>query len=89
MRAPVQMRWGTRVFSRVSTADTGFRHPFILSDERQACIQATSGNPTLFLVRETRNPLNLRQKSQGPSHIPIAEGMLLLRCLWKVGLPVE
>ena len=26
---------------------------------------------------------------QSPSHIPIAEGRLLLRCLWKVGLPLQ
>ena len=31
----------------------------------------------------------LRQKNQGPSHIPIAEGSLLLRCLWKAGLPLQ
>ena len=42
-------------------------------------------NPTLFLVRESRYPLNLRQKTQGPSHIPIAQGRLLLRGLWKIG----
>ena len=27
----------------------------------------------------------MRQKTQGPSHIPIAEGKLHLRCWWKVG----
>ena len=27
----------------------------------------------------------MRQKTQGPSHIPIAEGKLPLRCWWKVG----
>ena len=31
----------------------------------------------------------MRQKTQGPSHIPIAEGKLLLRCLWKFGLPLQ
>ena len=31
----------------------------------------------------------LRQQNQGPSHIPIAEGRLLLRCLWKVGIPLQ
>ena len=29
------------------------------------------------------------QQSQGPSHIPIREGILLLRCFWKVGIPLE
>ena len=47
------------------------------------------GNPTLILVRESRYTLHLRQKTQGPSHIPIAEGRLLLRYLFKVGLTVQ
>ena len=29
----------------------------------------------------------MRQQNQGPSPIHIAEGRVLLRCLWKVGLP--
>ena len=47
------------------------------------------GNPTLFLFRESRYPLHLRQKFQGPSHIPIAEGRLHFRCLFKVDLTVQ
>ena len=47
------------------------------------------GNLTLFLVKESRYPLNLRQQYQGPDHIPIAQGRLLLRCYLKVGLPVQ
>ena len=47
------------------------------------------GNPTFFQVRQSQYPLHVRQQIQGPSHIPIAEGRLLLRCLWKVGLPVQ
>ena len=42
------------------------------------------GNPTLILVRESRYTLHFRQKTQGPSHIPIAEGRLLLSCLFKL-----
>ena len=33
--------------------------------------------------------IHLSQQTQGPSHIPIAEGSLLLRCLWKVGIPLQ
>ena len=47
------------------------------------------GNPTLFLVRESRNPLHLRQKTQGPPHIPIGEGRLLFRSLIKDGITVQ
>ena len=42
------------------------------------------GNPTFFRVRESRYPLYVRQQIQGTSHIPIAEGRLLLWSLWKV-----
>ena len=31
----------------------------------------------------------MRQNTQGPSQIAIAEGKLLLRCLWKVGSPLQ
>ena len=31
----------------------------------------------------------MRLQNQGPSHIPIAERSLLLRCLWKIGIPLE
>ena len=33
--------------------------------------------------------MHLRQKTQSPSHIPISEGRLHLRCLWKVSLPLQ
>ena len=31
----------------------------------------------------------LEAAKQDPSHIPIAEKSLPLRCLWKVGIPLE
>ena len=46
------------------------------------------GNLTFFRFRESRYPLHVRQHIQGSSHIPIAEGSLLLRCLWEGGLPL-
>ena len=47
------------------------------------------GNRAFFGVRESPVPFLLRQKTQGPSHIPTAEGKLLLRCLWKEGSPLQ
>ena len=47
------------------------------------------GNPAFFRVRVSRGPFHLRQKTQGPSHIHIAEKKHSLRCLWKVGLPLH
>ena len=86
VRPPVQMTWGTRVSSRISTQDSDIPSSCQMKDEPE--FKPLHGNPTLFLVRESRYPLHL-QKTQGPSHILIAEGRLLLRCLWKVGLPVQ
>ena len=87
VRPPVQMRQGTRVFSRVSTEDSDIPSSCEMKDE--PAFKPLQGNLTLSLVRESWYPLHLRQQNQGPSHILIAEGRLLLRCLWKVGLPVQ
>ena len=87
VRPPVQKRRGTNVSSRISTQDSDIPSSCQMKDE--PAFKPLQGNPTLFLVRESRYPLHLRQKTQGPSHIPIAEGRLLLRCLFKVGLTVQ
>ena len=87
VRPPVQMRRGTSVFSRVSTEESDIISSSEMKDE--PAFKPLQGNPTLFLVRESRYPLNLRQQNQGPSHIPIAQGRLHLRCLWKVGLLLQ
>ena len=87
VRPPVQMTRGTRVSSRISTQDSDIPSSCQMKDE--PALNPLQGNPTLFLVRESRYPLHLRQEIQGPSHIPIAEGRLLLRCLFKVGLTLQ
>ena len=87
MRPPVQMTWGTRVSSRISTQDSDNPSSCQMKDE--PAFKPLQGNPTLFLVRESRFPLQLRQNIQGHSHIPIGEGWLHLRGLFKVGLPVQ
>ena len=46
-------------------------------------------NPTFFQVRASRNPLHLRQQTQCPSHIHIAERRVLLKGFWKVGIPLQ
>ena len=46
------------------------------------------GNPAFFRVRASRCPFHLRQQTQCPSHLPIAEGSLPLWSLRKVGLPL-
>ena len=41
------------------------------------------GNLDFFLIRASRGPFSLKHKTQGPSHIHIPKGKLLLSCLWK------
>ena len=47
------------------------------------------GNLDFVLIRASRGPFRLKHKTQGPSHIHIPKGKLLLRCLWKDGLPLQ
>ena len=86
-RPLVQMTWRPRPFSRVPTGDSD-----ILSScdmKHEPAFKPLQGNLSFFRVRESWGPFYLKQKTQGPSHIYIPEGKLLLRCLWKVGLPLQ
>ena len=74
-------------FSRVSTGDSDMPSSCEMKDEYE--FKPLQGNRALFQVRASRGPFHLRQKRQGPSHIPTAEGKLLLRFLWKVGSPLH
>ena len=87
VRPTVKMMRGTRVASRIPTQDSDISSSCQMKDE--PAFKPLQGNLTLFLVRESRYRLHLRQKTQGPSHIPNGEGRLLLRCLFKFGLPVQ
>ena len=73
-------------FPGVYTGDSDNHSSPEMKDE--PAFKPLQGNTAFFRVRAIRGPFHLRQKTQGPSHIPIAEGKLLLTCLWKVGLPV-
>ena len=52
-------------------------------------MKSLPGNLDFFLIRASRGPFHLKHKTQGPSHIHIPNGNLLLRCLWKEGLPLQ
>ena len=73
-------------FSRVSTGDSDI--PLYCEMKDEPAFKPLQGNLTFFRVRESRYPVHVRQEIQGPSHILIAEGRLLLRCLWEGGLPL-
>ena len=86
VRPPVQMRLGPRGFSRDCTEDSEL--PFSCEMKDEPAFKPLQGNLTFYRVRESRYPLHVRPQIQGPSHIPIAEGRLLLSCLWDGGLPL-
>ena len=52
-------------------------------------MKTLQGNLDFFIIRGFRVPFRLKHKTQGPSHIHIPNGKLLLRCLWKDGLPLQ
>ena len=80
------MRLGRRAFSKDCTECSDI--PLYCEMKDEPAFKPMQGNPTFFRVRESQYPLHVRQQIQGPSHIPIAEGRLLLRCLWGDGLPL-
>ena len=87
VRPLVQMRQVTRAFSMLSTGDSDV--PSSCEIKHDPVFKPLQGNPAFFLVMASQCPFHLRQQTHGPSHVPIVEGSLLLRCLWKVGLPLQ
>ena len=81
------MRQTPRAFSRVSTGDSYIASSCAMKDD--PTFKPLQGNPIFFRVRASRYPLYFRQQIEGPSHILIAEGRVLLRGLWKVGIPLQ
>ena len=87
VRPPIEMRRGTRAFSWVSSGDSDIPSSCEMKDD--PAFKSLHGNPALFRVRASRCPFHLRQQTQGPFHIPVAERKLLLSCLWKARIPLE
>ena len=87
IRTLLEVRRGPRAFCSVSTVYSDIPSSCEMKDA--PAFKSLQGNPSFLRVRDSRGPFHLRQQTQGPSHIPIAERRLLLRCLWKVGLPIE
>ena len=83
VNSPIHMRRRTIAFSRVTTGDSDIPSSCDMKHEPE--FKTLQGNQAFFWVRISRSPFDLREKTQGPSHIPIAEGKLYLRCWWKVG----
>ena len=86
-RLPVDKMRGHRAFSRASTGDSDIPSSCEMKDE--PAFKSLQGNPAFFRFKASQCPFQLGQKTQGPSHIHIAERILLLWCLWKVGIPLD
>ena len=84
VRPPFQKRLGPKAFSRDCTEDSDIPLSCEMKDE--PAFKPLQGNPTFFRFRESQYPLHVRDQIHCPSHIPIAQGRLLLRCLWEGGL---
>ena len=80
---PAQMRRRPTAFSRVSTGDSDI--PSSSDMKHEPKFNPMQGSSAFFSVRVSRGSFHLRQETQSPIHIPIAEGKLHLRCWWKVG----
>ena len=87
VRFPVQMRRKPTAFCRVPTGDSDMPSSCKMKDKPE--FKPLQGNQAFFSVRDSRGQFHLRKKTQGPSHIAIAEEKLLLRCLWKVCSPLQ
>ena len=86
MKNYVGMRRESRALFRVSIGDSDI--PSYLDRKHRLAFESLHGYQSLPRVRGNLCPFHLRQQTQGPSHIPIAERSLLLRCLWKVCIPL-
>ena len=87
LRPAVQMRQGPRIFSMVFTGDSDIPSSCDVKDE--PTFKPLQGNPAFFRVGASPYHFHLSELTRGHSHIPIAEGSLLLMTLWKVGLPLQ
>ena len=87
VRPPVQMTVTPTAFYRVSTRDSDMASSCEMKAEPE--FTPLQGIRAFLCFRAFRGPFHLRQKTQGSAHITIAEGKLLLRCLWKVGSPLQ
>ena len=81
------MRQGTRAFSMFSIGDSDIHISCQGKDE--PAFEPLQCSPAFFRVSTSRSPFPMWKQTLGSTHIHIVERILLLRCLWKVGIPLE
>ena len=86
VRTPVQIRLGPRAFSRDSTGESVIPSSYEMKDE--SGFKPLQGNPAFFRVSASQCSFPLRQ-NLGYLSDTYSEGILLLRCLWKAGIPLH
>ena len=87
VRPPVELKPSSGAYSNISTGYSDIPSSCEMTDE--PTFKPLQRNQAFFRVWASLCPFYLRQQTQGPSHIPISERSLLLRCLWKVDIPLE
>ena len=85
--ASSQMKQGPRAFSMFPIGDSDIH--ISCEESSEHAFEQLLGNPASFRVSVSSGPFALRTQIPCPTHIPIAERILLLRCLGKVGIPLE
>ena len=86
VRPRLTMKQGPRAFSRSSTSDSDIH--ISCEEKDQPAFYPLQGSAAFFRVSTSHCPFPMRKQILCPTHIPIAERILLLRCLWKVGIPL-
>ena len=77
---------GTYGFLKFSTLDSDIR--IFCEEKDDPALKPLQGNPAFFRVSTSHCPFPIWKQILGPSHIPIAERILLLSCLCKVDIPL-
>ena len=80
------MRRGTLVSSRISTEDSNI--PSCCDMKHEPKFKPLQGNPAFFESGLSRY-IPLETEAQSSSHLPIEEGKLHVRCVWKTGSTLQ
>ena len=86
VRPPLIMRQGPWAFSRISTLESDIH--ISCEEKNQPAFEPLQGTPAFFPVSTSHCPFPIQKQTLGPTHIHIGDRILLLKCLWKVCMPL-